>query len=102
MNIIKINEICDVIKDFDVVLVAYENEKENYLRNEIEKLKKLGKEELRIAICIGPEGGFEEKEIAMLKENGAKIITLGNRILRTETVALNMLSILMYELENVM
>ena len=38
----------------------------------------------------------------MLKENGAKIITLGNRILRTETVALNMLSILMYELENVM
>lgn len=101
-NIIKINEICDVIKDFDVVIVAYENEKENYLRNEIEKLKKLGKEELRIAICIGPEGGFEEREIAMLKENGAKIITLGNRILRTETVALNMLSILMYELENVM
>ena len=98
-NIIKINEICDIIKDFDVVLVAYENEKENHLKNEIEKLKKLGKEELKIAICIGPEGGFEEKEILDLKENKAQIITLGNRILRTETVALNMLSILMYELE---
>ena len=43
--------------------------------------------------------GFEEKEILDLKENKAQIITLGNRILRTETVALNMLSILMYELE---
>ena len=38
--------------------------------------------------------------VDVLKENGAKIITLGKRILRTETVALNVLSVIMYELEN--
>ena len=36
----------------------------------------------------------------MLKQNGAKIVTLGHRILRTETVALNVLSVIMYELES--
>ena len=44
--------------------------------------------------------GIDEKEIEQLKSCNAKIITLGKRILRTETVALNMLSIIMYELEN--
>ena len=43
---------------------------------------------------------MEEKDVELLKQNGAKVITLGKRILRTETVALNVLSIIMYELEN--
>ena len=85
------------INDYDVVLVAYENEKENTLKQELKKLKE--QSNVKIAILIGPEGGLEEKDVEKLKENGAKIITLGNRILRTETVALNMLSIIMYELE---
>ena len=55
---------------------------------------------IKIAILIGPEGGLEESEVEQMKEAGAKIITLGKRILRTETVALSMTSILMYELEN--
>ena len=42
---------------------------------------------------------FEESDIKLLKESGAKIVTLGDRILRTETVALNVLSIIMYEFE---
>ena len=54
---------------------------------------------IRIGVVIGPEGGLEEKDVEDLKENGAKIITLGKRILRTETVALNVLSVIMYELE---
>ena len=42
----------------------------------------------------------EKKQVVeLLKQNGAKIVTLGNRILRTETVALNVLSVIMYELE---
>ena len=41
-----------------------------------------------------------DRTIRLLKENGAKIVTLGNRILRTETVALNMISVITYELEN--
>ena len=63
----------------------------------MEKLK--SDELIKIGIVIGPEGGLEEQDVENLKENGAKIITLGKRILRTETVALNVLSVIMYELE---
>ena len=98
-NVINIKDICSIVKDYDLVLVAYENEKDNKLKNELEKLKSLNKKELKIAIVIGPEGGLELEDVNILKENGAKIITLGNRILRTETVALNMISIINYELE---
>lgn len=49
---------------------------------------------------IGPEGGIEPLEIEELKKSGAKIITLGKRILRTETVSLAMVAIINYELEN--
>ncbi len=41
-----------------------------------------------VGVLIGPEGGFDEKEIESAKENGAKIISLGKRILRTETAAI--------------
>lgn len=94
-----IRNICNLFTNYDIVLVAYENEKENKLKNELEKLKLNQKENLNIGIIIGPEGGIDREEIELLKENGAKIITLGNRILRTETVALSMLSIIMYEFE---
>lgn len=90
-----INTILDLLKEYDLVLVAYENEDKNTLKNELEKVKNSN---AKIAIIIGPEGGLEETEVSKLKENGAKIITLGNRILRTETVAMAVTSILMYEL----
>jgi 16S rRNA (uracil1498-N3)-methyltransferase len=51
-----------------------------------------------MAIVIGPEGGLEKKDVEYLKQNGAKIVTLGNRILRTETVAMAMTSVVLYEL----
>lgn len=51
------------------------------------------------AVFIGPEGGFEEKEIAAAMEKGIIPITLGKRILRTETAGLTVLSWLMYHLE---
>lgn len=53
-----------------------------------------------VGIFIGPEGGFEEKEIEAAIEGGAKPITLGKRILRTETAGLAILSVLMFQLEN--
>ena len=53
-----------------------------------------------IGIFIGPEGGFEESEIEAAKEAGVRPMTLGRRILRTETAGLTMLSILMFELED--
>ena len=53
----------------------------------------------KIAVIVGPEGGISTEEVELLQKNGAKSITLGKRILRTETVALNVLSIIMYEFE---
>lgn len=52
-----------------------------------------------IAIFIGPEGGFDEKEIAMAMEKQVTPITLGRRILRTETAGMTVLAWLMYHLE---
>lgn len=73
-------------------LVAYENSyidlKKTLQKNTSKKIK----------IVIGPEGGFEEEEILQLKDKGFNIISLGDRILRTETAPVNLLSILQYEL----
>lgn len=52
-----------------------------------------------VGIFIGPEGGFETEEIELGRESGAETVTLGRRILRTETAGLAVLSILMYHLE---
>lgn len=98
-QIINIHTLCKNIKEYDLVLVAYENEKVNTLKQELKKLKNDKHKEMKIAIVIGPEGGIDKEEITKLEEYQAKVITLGNRILRTETVALNMLSVIMYELE---
>lgn len=53
----------------------------------------------QIAVFIGPEGGFEDAEIELAQANGILPITLGKRILRTETAGLAVLSILMFQLE---
>ncbi len=90
-----IDKICDEIKEYDIVLVAYENEEKINIKEELKKEKNASK----IAIVIGPEGGLDQREVNKLKDNGAKIVTLGNRILRTETASLMMLSMIMYELE---
>ncbi len=100
-NIINIEKVTQLIKEYDSVIVAYENEKSNTIKHELLNLKEKieTNNNIKIALVIGPEGGLEEKDVELLKQNGAKIVTLGNRILRTETVALNVLSIIMYELE---
>ena len=99
-SIINVKELCKKFGEYDLVLIAYENEKENTLKQELKKIKDIKKDEIKIAIVIGPEGGIDHEEIEQFEDQNAKIITLGNRILRTETVALNILSIIMYELES--
>ena len=97
-NVNNIKDICNLISKYDILLVAYECEEQNSLKKEIEKLKQLNKTDLKIGIVIGPEGGISKEEIEKLVQSGAKTITLGKRILRTETVAFVMSSILQYEL----
>lgn len=96
-NIINLENICNNIKKYDKILVAYENEQVNTLKKELQIMER--NQKLNIGILIGPEGGLTEKEVMILKENGAKIITLGKRILRTETASIVVLSNIMYEFE---
>lgn len=94
-NLSNINKICNIIKEFDLVIVAYENEEKLSIK-EVFNENKLAK---KIGVVIGPEGGFSIEEIEKLKSSGAKIVTLGNRILRTETAPIAILSMIMYEYE---
>lgn len=111
-NIIKLKDMDTT--NFDAVLVAYENEEHNKLKDELQKLKQKLKSnssnnsskdntedtlQYNIAIVIGPEGGIAEKEIEMLAEKNAKFVSLGKRILRTETAGLVMAGNVLYELE---
>lgn len=97
-NKIKLNEIAKSIKQYDVFYVAYEEEIEHSLKQELQKLKK--EENYRIGILIGPEGGLTLNEVEYLKQNNAIVISLGKRILRTETASIVMVSNILYELEN--
>lgn len=66
-NVIVLEKIYDLLKNYDIVLVAYENEKNNSLKKELYKLKENANKDLKIAVIIGPEGGIEEQEIELLK-----------------------------------
>ena len=93
------NAIKSVSADSDIkrlILVPYESaEGMEYARQIIAGASEYDE----IDIFIGPEGGFADSEIELAKEAGAKIITLGNRILRTETAGLAILSILGFALD---
>lgn len=53
----------------------------------------------RVAILIGPEGGFDLEELELAQNAGWEVITLGKRILRTETAGIMLMSVLMYHFE---
>lgn len=92
--------VLDECKDMDLFLVPYENADNLGVKGVIANLRKkdiLNKIK-KIGIMVGPEGGFEESEIEKLKNEGAYIITLGNRILRTETAGFVAASLIQYEL----
>lgn len=82
--------------DMDVRLIPYELASGmNHTREIIESVRPGQK----IAFFIGPEGGFDEKEIKLAMDAGIEPVTMGRRILRTETAGLTMLSWLMYQLD---
>lgn len=96
-EVLTFREALKYAESMDVRLVPYE------LARGMQETKEIlaGIEpEQSVGIFIGPEGGFEEKEIEAAIEGGAKPITLGRRILRTETAGLAILSVLMFQLEN--
>jgi len=77
-------------------ILAYEKESVKGLKNLLSQSK--DKSIKRIGIWIGPEGGFTEEEISLALDNNVSTVTLGPRILRTETAGFALLSMVMYEL----
>ena len=87
----------ELAKTMDMVLLPYE------CATGMSHTKKLVKQcvgKTSIGIFIGPEGGFDFDEIEMAKQAGFEIVTLGKRILRTETAGLTILANLMFELQD--
>lgn len=88
------------LKGFDKVIVPYESAKGiNYTKSVLSSLHEMNHQDKKIAIVIGPEGGFEASEIEALIAVEGEIITLGRRILRTETAGLAVLANIMINLE---
>ena len=92
-----IDNALEIVKDFGVKLIPYENadgiDKTRKILDSMDKTK-------NIAVFIGPEGGFEDAEVERIKNSGFEVITLGKRILRTETAGLALLSNIMIRLED--
>ena len=97
-NVMSWKEALAFAKGLDVVLIPYELAQGMKETREILSAIQPGQS---VGIFIGPEGGFEEEEVRDAMEAGGKPVTLGKRILRTETAGMTMLSILMYTLESV-
>lgn len=89
-------EALDYAKTLDMNIIPYEEARGiEYSREVIKDIKNHSS----LGIFIGPEGGFATEEVELAKEIGAKCITLGNRILRTETAGLAVMSIIMFEID---
>lgn len=96
-NIENLENIVENLSKYDIVIVPFECEKDKSLKM---ALKNKEKKHQSIAIIIGPEGGFSDKDITML-ENLSNVVkvSLGQRILRTETAGIATLAMILYEYE---
>ena len=98
----RVNDVCtfkqaiDMAKELDMIIMPYEEADDmEKTRNIIRGLKK----DTSVGIFIGPEGGFAKEEVnAVMEENGTPI-TLGKRILRTETAGMAIMSVIMFMME---
>ncbi len=99
----KIPEVCQQVlkfkdavaeaKTLDDAIIPYEMERERGIRTFVQDFK--GES---MGVFIGPEGGFADEEIALAQKNGITPVTLGKRILRTETAGMVTTAIVLYEL----
>lgn len=90
---IRFDKAIGIAKDYALSLIPYENERDTSIRKHLN-----GFVNGKVCFYIGPEGGFTDNEINKAIEHGVKPVTLGPRILRTETAGIAVLSIIMYEL----
>lgn len=96
LPVMELKEAVQYLEGFDYKFIPYE------LADNMEETRELIKNvkpQSRIGILIGPEGGFDRAEVEYAVEHGIVPITLGKRILRTETAGMALLSVLMFWLE---
>lgn len=95
---INLKSLYEKLEEYDIVIIAYEEERETCIKSVLKSLAH--KQNLKIAIIIGPEGGITKEEVELLsKLDNLKVVTLGKRILRTETAPLVLASVIMYEFD---
>lgn len=100
-NIVKVSspisfkEAIENLDEFDLVVMPYENQEGIGFRKVLTEKASAAK---NIAIFIGPEGGFEKDEVESAISKGVEVVTLGPRILRTETAGFVASTIILYEL----
>ena len=92
----KFEEVLKLRKQFSLALIPWELETEKTLKQVLTDPRIPGSPD--ILFLVGPEGGFSQNEIEQAKEAGFISVSLGKRILRTETAAMAVLSAIMYEL----
>jgi 16S rRNA (uracil1498-N3)-methyltransferase len=94
-------ELLQKAASMDLTLCCYEKEDSQELRSLLKEVLNHNQEGhanvLQIMVMIGPEGGFSEREMVEAEAAGCRIISLGKRILRTETAAIVALTCLLYE-----
>lgn len=91
-DVLSYKEMLNMAKDLDILLVPYECAEGMTATKEALSQIKAG---MSVGIIIGPEGGFEQKEIDDALNVGGKVISLGSRILRTETAAITSVALCM-------
>lgn len=92
------------LSGFDTVLIAYEEEHSVSLKSALRHIAQAQPDARRLALVVGPEGGFARDEVEALLAKGTpataiRTVSLGARILRTETAGMAMLAQILYELE---
>ena len=105
---VKFSAMLDALSNYDLVLFPYENEENRTIKDCLRRITRRAEASgtdarcslpETVAIIIGPEGGFSEKEVRLLDEAAAERVSLGKTILRTETAGPAALAMTMYELE---
>lgn len=95
---INFKNLYEILEKYDIVIVAYEEEKQTNIKQVLKDAKQNKNKE--IAIIVGPEGGIAKEEMEFLNAlSNVKTVTLGKRILRTETAPIVLASIIMYEFD---
>lgn len=94
---IKFSEAIELASKFNLSVIPYEKESATGFKNIVSECSNV----VTASIFIGPEGGFTEEEIHLAEAKGIKKLTLGPRILRTETAGIVALSLMMYDLGDI-